>query len=635
VPRGVADPTPKRHELSKAERELLEQHAREEYQDEDASEQGDDESMENSGSEGESDLRPRQEPSADKNGSSSLSAAAIIASQKIDPKSLPPELRMDEYSDEDSADGHGEKSQLGNMLIGNSAGNVGIDLGEDGKVVLDDDDMNEENSRSEESDDEDDDDDLEDVPDTREYMPTDIQGLQDMAFAGNADFADYDAEDQDGNDDDSDVEDTNLQPDDALIVVAKTEEDFASIEVHVYEEKTGNLFVHHDIPLPSYPLCLAHGTINNEGQAGNLVAVGTFNPGIEIWNLDILDALEPVCILGGEDTSAADALWAAQLSGKKSAQKVVSKQKTMKAQPSLKSGSHTDAVMALSWNPIHRQVIASGSADKTVKLWDITKVDDSSGGIAATLKHHKDKVQSVRWHPTEGTILATGSYDRSVCIIDARSSDQSNNCKKVRLPADCEAIEWDPHQPHLLTAASEDGSVLCWDVRKFETGMTYWNFVAHEFGGCSDLSYNPNIPGMLATCAIDKTVALWDTYNVSSNPGEKPYFCGNKDMNSGKLYTVSFYPSSPWLLGCGGSGNQLALWDMSEELVFQKRFGDRLKSDNAGMELFGDTALEGKEADFEAMMEAKDKETKQVLQKAKGKNKNKKKIGKKTARKAK
>jgi hypothetical protein len=30
------------------------------------------------------------------------------------------------------------------------------------------------------------------------------------------------------------------------------------------------------------------------------VAVGTFRPGIEIWDLDVIDPLEPSRILGGE-----------------------------------------------------------------------------------------------------------------------------------------------------------------------------------------------------------------------------------------------------------------------------------------------------------------------------------------------
>jgi periodic tryptophan protein 1 len=35
---------------------------------------------------------------------------------------------------------------------------------------------------------------------------------------------------------------------------------------------------------------------------GNLVAVGSFEAGIEIWDLDVVGTLEPVVVLGGEET---------------------------------------------------------------------------------------------------------------------------------------------------------------------------------------------------------------------------------------------------------------------------------------------------------------------------------------------
>lgn len=457
IPKGVADPNPKRYELSKAERELLENDVQE----------GNEEIVTD---EEEMDHEENQESN---NNSLSVpkekSAAEIIASQPVDPSSLPADLRMDDYSDDDG-DEEAKQRDIGSLLIGNEDTGLGID--EDGNIE---DDAVEKDSEDED----DDDDDFDDVPDTREYTPSDVKGLEAMSFAGYTGQADFEIED-DGQED-SDVEDTNLRPDDALVVVARIQEDFASLEINVYEETTGNLFVHHDIPLPAYPLCLAHGTINSDGGAGNYIAVGTFEPGIEIWNADILNALEPTVILGGEDTSDTDAKWVQSLGGKSQARPNMNKRN------GLKVGSHTDAVMSLSWNTIHRQVIASGSADKTVKLWDITKANDANGGVAATLTHHTGKVQSTAWHPTEGTILATGSYDRTVAVVDARST---SSFKKVKIPADCESIAWDPHNPHLLTAASEDGSVLCWDVRKFESGKPYWSFIAHEYGGCSDISYN-------------------------------------------------------------------------------------------------------------------------------------------------
>jgi periodic tryptophan protein 1 len=65
--------------------------------------------------------------------------------------------------------------------------------------------------------------------------------------------------------------------------------------------------VHHDISLPAFPLALAWMDLapcapEEDGNVPvkNFVAVGTFKPGIEIWNLDVMDPLEPDATLGGE-----------------------------------------------------------------------------------------------------------------------------------------------------------------------------------------------------------------------------------------------------------------------------------------------------------------------------------------------
>ena len=280
--------------------------------------------------------------------------------------------------------------------------------------------------------------------------------------------------------------------------------------------------------------------------------------------------------------------------------------------------------MSLSWNKTHRQVIASGSVDKTVKLWDVT-----TGANAATLEHHRDKVQAIEWHPTEGTLLATGSYDRTVAVVDARSTE----ARKVKISADIEALVWDPHHSHYLTAATEDGVLSSWDVRKFEKPV--WSFVADEFGGVSDLSYSPLVPGLLVTCAINKTVTLWDTYKDGTVSETQPTPCGSKDMSVGKLYTVSMYPSSPWILACGGGGKEMALWDMTRESSVRNRFSGRV-SESGGATTTTPShqeESETKETDFEAMMAAQDGAMEKIRENEQKKTNNKK--GKKSGKKGK
>ena len=133
---------------------------------------------------------------------------------------------------------------------------------------------------------------------------------------------------------------------------------------------------------------------------------------------------------------------------------------------------------------------------------------------------------------------------------------------------------------------------------------------------------------MMVTCAIDKTVAVWDTQNIGQLADFQPVACGSKDMSVGKLYSVNFYPSSPWLLGCGGAGNQLALWDLSSETAFEKRFGARLANVDKSNKVVEN--VESKTEDFEAIMAAADQAAEKVKQDSNNGSRKKKNKGKKT-----
>ena len=77
-----------------------------------------------------------------------------------------------------------------------------------------------------------------------------------------------------------------------------------------------------------------------------MIAVGTFLPEIEIWNLDS-ESCDPVAVLGSMDLSEA-AKEAAQSSN---LSKKYKKNKKATATMPISEQTHTDAVMSLSLNP--------------------------------------------------------------------------------------------------------------------------------------------------------------------------------------------------------------------------------------------------------------------------------------------
>src|SRR2546430_796637 len=75
---------------------------------------------------------------------------------------------------------------------------------------------------------------------------------------------------------------------------------------------------------------------------------------------------------------------------------------------------HTSLVNSVAWSP-DGQVLASGSDDRTVRLWD-----KKTGVLLHTLQGHSDRVNSVVWSP-DGQVLASGSNDRTVRLWDKKT----------------------------------------------------------------------------------------------------------------------------------------------------------------------------------------------------------------------
>lgn len=381
-------------------------------------------------------------------------------------------------------------------------------------------------------------------------------------------------------------EQLEILPTDNMILTAKTEDDVSMIEAYVYSSEDQNLYVHHDLLLPSFPLHLEwldyapapyEGDTRGRvaGTMGNFVAVGTMDPEIEIWDMDTIEGIFPDAVLGRKDlTSQLDA---PSGTGKK-------KRRVPKARVPNET-HHVDAVLSLSWNRHARNLLASASADTTVKLWDLSRpMSGTSSSALRSFSAHTDKVQSVAWQVgapggSSGTenpaVLLSGSYDKTIRVFDARMAEQA---VVARIGADVEAVRWNGWKEHSFLVALESGIVQGFDVRALTpsgTDAALYTLVAHD-GACTSLDISPHIPGCLLTAGTDRQVKVW---NVDSD-GDKPRsisLVSARDLGIGKLFTTSFSPNDPLTIAAAGSGGKLHIWDTLTNPGVRRTFGDRLR----------------------------------------------------------
>ncbi len=200
---------------------------------------------------------------------------------------------------------------------------------------------------------------------------------------------------------------------------------------------------------------------------------------------------------------------------------------------------HTLYVNCVSYSPDGTK-IASASSDKTIKIWDA-----NTGAEIKTLKGHTDWIYGVCFSP-DGTKIASGSSDKMIKIWDVSTGTEIKNLTGHNDWV--YSVSFCP-DGNTLASSSEDNTIKLWDVN---TGSEIFTLTGHTSYILS-VSFSPD--GVtLASGSHDNTIKIWDVFSGS----EIRTLTGhNSDVNC-----VSFSPDGS-KIASASSDKTIKLWNVN------------------------------------------------------------------------
>jgi len=208
---------------------------------------------------------------------------------------------------------------------------------------------------------------------------------------------------------------------------------------------------------------------------------------------------------------------------------------------------HTSAVLDVQFCPFNDHIIASGSEDCLVKVWEIPE-----GGLTSNLDEslvdlegHQRRVGIVNWHPTAENVLLSAGFDYVIFIWDIETASP---IQTLEMHTDTIfSVSWN-FDGSLIGTTSKDKMLRCIDAR---SGAIVSEGKSHEGSKASRVVFCGESNTMFTTGfsrMSERQYAIWDHTNLG-----KARKLEMIDTGSGVLF--AFYDEDTRMVYLAGKGD--------------------------------------------------------------------------------
>ena len=198
---------------------------------------------------------------------------------------------------------------------------------------------------------------------------------------------------------------------------------------------------------------------------------------------------------------------------------------------------HTDIVWSVAFSP-DGQMLASGSFDQTVRLWDV-----ETEQLLHTLTGHTNDVNSVAFSPN-GETLVSGSWDGTIRLWDPNTGKHKRTLTDHR--GGVASVMFSP-DGKTLASGSADQTIRLWDTNTWQVQRT----LTGHTSVVDSVAFSPD-GGILASGSRDKTIRLWNP-----NTGKLLHTLTG---HTGDITRMVFSPDGS-TLASGGRDGTVILWN--------------------------------------------------------------------------